>query len=146
MTGGLQHYDGKPIGGGLQIQKIAFGSGTGDIPANSTRWLSILDNERVETDADRGRVYFRRTGTIQNFKMWTEFAPGVGESWVFTFQLNGVDQTLAVTIAGAVDTSAEMIINPITIAVDDYITFKIVSSATAIATSMCWGTVEWVPD
>ena len=66
---------------------------------------------------------------IRNMRVHAGAAPGAGESYVYTFRLNGADTALTCTIAGAVNTTCEDLANYVDLVTDDLICMKIVTSA-----------------
>lgn len=77
--------------------------------------------------------------TISNFRVTVSAAPGVGNSYAFTWRKAGSDQTVTCTISDTA-TSASDTTHSFTVAAGDLIDVKIVSTGTIVTTPM----VSWL--
>lgn len=107
----------------------------GPVAAGSTVYLYAADKvssggSTVGTDDTRCNFVCTRAGTIKNLAVFGENAPGAGETYVFTVQKNGVDQTLTVTVSET-DKAGQDTTHSFTVAVGDRVQVKLVTSGGA---------------
>jgi len=74
---------------------------------------------------------FGRSGILRNLKVSQTAASGVGEQYVYTVRITGVDTSITCTIAGAADTTGEDVTHTEVVNSGDHVSIKIVSSGGA---------------
>jgi len=74
---------------------------------------------------------FGRSGILRNLKVSQTAASGVGEQYVYTVRITGVDTSITCTIAGAADTTGEDVTHTEVVNSGDHVSIKVVSSGGA---------------
>ena len=84
----------------------------------NNRYIRYGSETSTESTA---QILVTEAGTAEYLYVTLTAAPGVGNSRIFTFSLNGVSQTLAVTITGAATTGSDLV-NTVSLVSGDLIT------------------------
>lgn len=124
--------------GGVGLMGGTFGASS--VSASSTTFFNWGGTVTFTSEFARN-WYVAQPGTVRNFYVTTGTAqPGTG-SLVITLRKNGVDQTVAITIAaGAAAGNFSDTSNSFTVAAGDILVIKLVNSATAgSALLLAWG-------
>lgn len=106
-------------------------STTSTIAAGATTYLGPAGQNAT---IDGAFFVSDRNGVVSKFIASSTAAPGAGETFTYTLMVNGVATSMAGTISGAASFSATVTTNPATISVNDTITLRLVSSASAAVT------------
>jgi len=83
------------------------------------------------------------SGTLKNFFVFIEAAPGGATSWTFSARRNGANTTLTCTISGAATSCSDMT-HSAAFVPGDLISVQIISSGVPAAARMQW-TAQYAP-
>lgn len=116
-----------------QKQAIMGSTGATTISAGSTNFITPSLISAAESN-----VYlpFPFAGTIKNLFVYSQGAPGAGESYIITFRNALADTTLTCTISGAASNSCNDQVNTVSVAASNRWSVKVVASAAAAATNI----------
>lgn len=113
---------------------IIGGGATNAIPAASTGWVGI----GLQCSANELFCFLPQpqAGTISNFYLNVNAAPGAALTYTVTLRKNQVNQTVTCTITGASATSCNDTTHSFTVAAGDNVSVQIQNPATAAAVSV----------
>lgn len=126
----------------LMYDHHTFGSMTATIAAGLTRYIG----HTYKLGVGSGTVFNVNTytrvcclvvkkGTVKNFVVVTDGAPGVGQTFVYTVEVNGVATAITVTVSGAITVTGYDSTNVASVALGDRVTVSVVTSAGAAVQS-----------
>lgn len=121
-------------------EHIWFNSGA-TIPTNVTKYLGSLFRmgaaggyDSVDTSIYVNHLVTRK-GTLKNFVVLASSVAGVGQTFVYTVEINGVPTAMTVTLSGNAQLTGTDIVNIIQVDPSNRITVKVVTSnGAAVAT------------
>jgi hypothetical protein len=117
----------------------------GQLPGSGTRYLAFSGADAgPQTVAAYARLYMPIAGVFSNFHVLLSAAPGVGaNARVFTWQKNGSNQTLTVTIGG-LNTTGSDTSNSFSVAAGDYVNLRATSPGRDAAPAACFSSIAAV--
>lgn len=104
------------------------------LAAGSTTYIGLGPQSQSATEF---HVYFviPKAGTIRNMYVYTDGAPGVGQTYTFTLRVGLADTSVVATISGNASNSASDTTHTAAVAAGDRVSIKVVTSGTAATIS-----------
>ena len=142
-SGTITFGDQPPIGGDRPgATRQTFLGRRGSMPGNVTRYANpIAGGQSSAWSAAAQPQLWGLAGEFDNLYITLTAAPGVGNTVAFTFQINGVDTALTLTISGTSTTGSSE--ESVSVADGDTVALKAVSSTSAASSTPRWA-VEFV--
>jgi len=129
----------------MATTQVIVGGGKGIIAAGTYYYMPFGDfSGQSAANERRVTLCASPSGTVKSFRVRLSVAPGVGNSYTFTFRKNASDQLLSVQISGNNTTGSDLV-NTFTVAAGDRVCLKVASGGSPpdSVPSFSW---EFVPD
>ncbi|MGC1853045.1 MAG: hypothetical protein WA687_11460 [Solirubrobacterales bacterium] len=79
-----------------------------------------------------------RAGTLSGFTFGVSSAPGNGNKWTVTVELNGVDTTMKCEVSGGTSTSCNGVVSSISVAKNDLLSIRVDPDSGPSSASAFW--------
>lgn len=144
LGGAGNYFDGTPVGLtadatstllGLATRQIMTGNSGAYTAAGTTAYTWTQANNATEANVE-GQVPI--AGAVRNLSVFTQPAPGSGQSVTVTFRLNSADTAITCTVSGTNNTCTD-VAHSLSVPSGSGIDLKLTSTATAAAENIYWG-------
>lgn len=124
----VAHDEDGTIAAGASITKGVFSGRTvGGIGVSVTTYIGLWDST---TEAD-SYIIAPVAGVLRNLRVRADGTAGAGQSFTYTVRVNGVDSPVTTSVSGASDITGHDTTRSVSVAAEDVITVKLVTSGAA---------------
>jgi len=125
--------------GSVSNESLVLGCMRTTMNTSTTQYMGLQGmNDSPNANIFRGQRVCSAAGTIKNFYVKLTGSPGAGDSFVFTLNKNGVNQTLTATVS-ELGTTGNDTVNSFIVAAGDLLTIEINPAGTPNDVLPTWG-------